>query len=294
MPEYAEFTVLFYQVKLESPSGMAFDGMLRQLATMPVDARTRKYGAAGHIRAEGIADHRGFVVGDLVRLRSDQRPTKGTLEEDGTWPVVMEENEHICEETAFVYHPGKRILALQRNSHGVTMASFEIYLKELFHQESIRAGIVLEADVARRLDRLSEVRSIQIEVARVKGASLADDSLAIGRMLEVGGAVDAAVVEMEVKMGHFKGGLHGVKAFMTGLLSARKKDAKAEDQSIKTLRVKGFDKDLARVTLLDLLEPALQRRVKVKLSDHIAKVEARVEALIDAWNASEDSMQVVE
>jgi hypothetical protein len=127
------------------PDGAStFEQLIEQVdATPPDDNRNLEVGTnPARLQVSGVWNQ--CREGEMVRIRMDTLPRKASL--DGALEDLdFGDDEGLGEETAFLYHPPTRILAIQRNRTGVSASSLVWYFKE---KGQIDRPIQLEGCVA--------------------------------------------------------------------------------------------------------------------------------------------------
>lgn len=221
-----------------------------------------------------------------MKLNPEEVQMKGRLDEEGTEPVELEDDEVLAHETSFRFSPDPNdarfsIFVLQRNHFGVGIGLVEWALSKFGSSVTLRP-IVGQAR-AKRLNRIHDPRAVtfEIDVPKMKDAQVSGAGISAG-IEAAAEAVDAVRVQVTLK-GRRGGALSNITKALQSLFSD---DA---DSYVKKVSVRGVDKGADRVTVIDLLEPTVARRVSVEVDKlGVASLKSRLEALGDALTDAGD------
>lgn len=197
----------FYRVTVPEHS-IPFENIILADAAS-ADDETRNIPINGRpVRLQEATRNRGLIEGDMLRIQMSDLPPKASLsgEVDN---LNFEDDEGLGGETAFVYHPGTKVLAIQRNRSGVSARAFVDYFTQ---KAALPVGISLEpviaGDAIVRLARMKETRRFKVRLAGVTNpAFFKQQDKGLGEMVDVLNYFRAPAATIELSMGHAPGGL---------------------------------------------------------------------------------------
>jgi hypothetical protein len=114
----------FFKVTMPDDAAVTFEAHLDAIQQIPLqdDARTRSL-RGDPVRLQQLHHRAGCVEGDMVRTRMDSLPEKSNVDTGELTPLDLREEEGLGEETAFLYDPPSRCLAIQRNRYSVSASA---------------------------------------------------------------------------------------------------------------------------------------------------------------------------
>ncbi|PSB32851.1 hypothetical protein C7B70_08785 [Chlorogloea sp. CCALA 695] len=282
-----KLSVHFYQVKISQPSTLSFEAILQTVANASADQRPREV-RLHHVYVLSIQyGWQETWEGEIVRLRMNDIPVKGNLSgqiED----FKLTHEEGIGEQSAFIYHPATRILALQSNRHGVSPGDFARYF-EIFalSNTSITLDFVLQMSAMQRLAKLKEVINFEFKIASLSNMSIfAEDDNAVETIVHLAEIFQAPSINIEVKSSLKRKNqssllLNKVVDTAQALLRA----SLLKQNKITTLKVSGCDDD-NHTTVIDLLKDRMQDNIDINNLGRNRNIAypLRQKALQEAWN----------
>jgi len=285
--------VEFYQVEGDDPASPPdFRGILEQ--TFDKKGRSRTWTHNGTpVRLKTLHSNDGVLEGDMLRIRMDDLPTRARTTGDEK-PLDLDPDEGLGNNTAFLYHPRMRVLALQRNSTGATRSTFANYFSEMSAQ-CISLVPVISGEALQRLCKRRVFRKIRIRIARLGNTSyLQEAGLDHDEALSVLEKLKGQSLDVTVSMGHLTGSLEreSVVDIAKRLLALRSKARGA----VQTLDVYGKDNDDERANWIDMLEFCVQEERMIELPKTRSRSIAyalRLGAVREAWKARKAEIEKI-
>ncbi len=114
------FVTDFYTVSMPEGEKREFIDLLGELAEIPDDEARNYLVENNPVRFTNLSCSKaGIWEGDFVKIRMDVLPPVAKTS-GGVEPLVLEDDEGIGEEAAFMYDPQFNVLAKQRNRYAVS------------------------------------------------------------------------------------------------------------------------------------------------------------------------------
>lgn len=275
----------FYRVSGTNGQLIQFDNIVRQINNTP-NNENRNLNIRGVPfrlnQAQECPAHAG-ITAEMVRIRMDNLPARASLSGQ-IRPLELDDDEGVGEETAFLYHAPRRILAIQRNKMGVSAAQVAHYFAVKANLEGyIHFDPILEMDTMVRFAQVETVRKLEINIAGGQdGQILRDIGLGIGSTVDMIEQLGAPNVNISLSMGHNNGSMftEPVKTVVTRLLQTVADDT----SNITKLRLSGRAADEDSMPILDLLEDRMVEPVTADSVNRRLTYEARKAAVLQAWN----------
>jgi hypothetical protein len=286
-----KLTIDFYQVLTNSSlsSISSFDDILQKLASLPTNQRTKLIRLHPVYLYEIQCGWQDTWEGEIVQLRMDNIPVKGNLSGD-IEDFQLSTDEGIGEQSAFIYHPGSKILALQTNRHGVSPGNFAQYFESIAEGDTEIALIpVLQIDAMQRLENMKDVTKMEINVAGLSNMSLfntGDDGLQ--EIIELTNFYESPSVCIEMKASPRRSEpsfLSKEKVINTAQTLLRVSNTKQSNTKVKQIRITGKSDEEDNI-FVDLLKDKMREHVQVNSSSrnrNIPYVDRKI-ALQNAWN----------
>jgi hypothetical protein len=282
MARYRKMSVGFHQPMVVEPH--SFSSILETISPLPLEKRVVEVNDIP-FKLERLSRLGPFWEGEAIKVRTDSSPGKTRLDKEGV-EDVLDEDEYIGEETAFLYHEATNIVVLQRNGYGVSSSALADALRKAAQIDvALILSHCLENDTAVRLDRFQDIRTIQLEIARVDESVLRGLGLsaqAIAKILRDSGA---QLLNVEMKMGRERnGGLSEAARTLTdNLLKIAKRGTGEKKGVVQKLKVGGrIDPEETRV--IDLLEPKMWEHMQFEHPAGRVPYEVRRSQLQKAWD----------
>lgn len=219
----------------------------------------------------------------MVRIRMDMLPRKASL--DGALEDLdFEDDEGLGEETAFLYHPPTRVLAIQRNRSGVSASALAWYFKEKGHvEEPIQVDPVLQRDAMQRLADIRTVRRIDISVAGLENGGIFQYlGHGVADIVRLSEEFRAPKLSLSLSMGHQRqGGIVLNRAI--GLVRQLRQLAGDHPNEVQTIEISGYD-DANEKVVLDLIEERMTAVQQVQpIANRTIPYNVRRLAVRQAW-----------
>jgi hypothetical protein len=274
----------FYKVVMPEDSKVEFEGILNEVCRSP-DDDTRNIEireSPVRLRKGGIAS--GNWEADMTRIRMNMLPVKAKLSGE-IEPIRLRDDEGIGEETAFLYHPPKQTLVLQRNMHGVSASALAAYFES---KGGLSGPIILEPILQQgayeKLADLQVVTKFDIRIAAHSDLnSLKNSGHGVASMIDVLTEFQAPHAAISLSMGRERKGSLAVKQVINtakrvlGLSSG-------EANPVTKIVVSGRTDDDERL-VLDLLQYRLFEWVELDPDeDRRVSYRQRRTALRSTWN----------
>lgn len=286
----------FYRVEMPPEFGGTFARLLQQISTMPLDD-SRNAQAIGSNREDRIrlqeasSSHQRWE-GDMIRIRMDELPLVASL--DGkTEPVDLEDDEGIGEETAFRYHSGLRVLALQRNRTGVSAYAFARYFELMGElDETIILEPVLELDTLNRLNAIHDVTKFEIRFAGLRniGEIFQGQDATIKQFITVADQFRAPTMTVTLSMGHARDGFLATSK-VKRVARALRRLVSSDRGAVKRIEISGHS-DTDEKDVIDLLKDRMIEIRDVELdADRRVPYGSRLSALRDACRSRQQELR---
>ena len=197
----------FYAVKMPDGSE-SFESLVKKDAASK-DDETRNADVGGFpVRLQQAHFTKEFIEADMLRIQMSDLPPKAKLS-GKVGNLGLADDEGLGGETAFLYHPGTKVIAVQRNRGGVSARMLTEYFQTKFALNGpIEAFPVVLSDAIKRLSAMKETKRLRIRFAGITNPNFfrnRDSSLA--EMIDVLEAFRAPSGTFELSMGRQPGSL---------------------------------------------------------------------------------------
>jgi len=248
----------FFQINV--PSGAEPFGKILQTAFSRPIAKRNKHMGEYYVRLQRLSHAGEIFEGDMVRLRMDILPDKGTLEGDVS-PLDLGDNQGIAESCAFIYHVPTSALAFQRNRGGVSAIVMALYFSDMTGMVSpIEINPVLRLDQYEQLASMEVVRKFDFKFAGLKNSSLfrghGKDMETLLTLIEEFQSPHASI---SLSMGHSPGGM---SARLKKLAETLGLIAKQSDNVVQQAQITGVDED-GETKTVDMVFDAMTEPIPV-------------------------------
>ncbi|HEY7767514.1 DUF6731 family protein [Longimicrobium sp.] len=250
----------FYQVVDANDRPARLEEALQTIAALPEEERYLIVGK-NPVRLHHASRNGLQWEGELLRIRMDVTPLRANLI-GGLKPFELDEDEGLGEETAFLFDARTQVLVLQRNRIGVSATAAAYYFQN-------RAGLnnilflrpVLRRDAVMRLDRLRQVRKLDVRFAGVRNPEALRTDRSVAEMVDVLTEFQAPSAAITLSMGHKKGSLNvdTVRRFVQKITGFSAEN----DQPVTKLEISGTAED-EQVDVFDLINYNLVEAVTVE------------------------------
>lgn len=291
-------TVDFFQVLIRNSSSSIpdFKDIIQKTINIPADKRAREVRLHHVYLYEAAYGWQDTWEGEIVQLRMDNIPVKGDLSgkiED----LQLGTDEGIGEQSAFIYHPASKILALQTNRHGVSPGSFAQYF-EFIAEGNIEISLlpVLQIDAMQRLEKLKDVKKFEINVAGINNIESIFNSgnNGVGEIIELSNAFQSPSIALELKASNSKSNpIYLIKEKVVGAAQSLARISKTNQNNAKVskIRITGASDDEDNI-LVDLLKDRMREKISIGYSGKNRNIpyNYRKTALQTAWNKRLDEI----
>lgn len=274
----------FYQVVMPGVANVTFEQIIAQIISLTPEEMRNAQVKGHYIRLQEADNFYNYWEGDLIRIRMDEMPLKASLA-GVVEPFILADNEGVGEETAFLYHPQTRILAIQYNRYGVSASQLARY----FHEKSgilgdIALFPVIQEDAIERLARMRGIRRFEIRVAGQQNARIFRElGYGVGAVSNLINEFQAPSVSITFSMGHHRrGSLYrdAIQGTINGLLTISGNDR----SQVEKIQISGRGEDGDEVRVIDLLRDRMSERVDINLDGYRRLSSAgRRAAVREAW-----------
>jgi hypothetical protein len=282
----------FWRVVMPDGSKRSFEDVLKVASQLP-DDESRAFTAGGAaMRLHAFASAPNRREGEMMRIRLDEVPVRASLA-GGAEVFDFEDDEGVGEETAFLYHPGLRVLVLQRNRFGTSPSRFVSYMQQAGQQDGvITLEPVMEPSTMARFNSIRRARQFLVKVAGVdnpRTIKQQNPGASVKKMADLMSDLSSPDIEIYVSMGHRKGSLDtaAVKAVAKSLLRIDS----ATPADVKRLEISGRTAGDEEV-VVDLLQDRMVETVELELdADRRLPYSTRRLALRGALAERESQLQ---
>lgn len=274
----------FYKVELPNSGTKSFEVILQEVMQLQIKDRFRE------IRFYPVCIHEAQHnllygwEGNMIRLRMNNLPVKGSKSgriED----IVFNEDEGIGEQTAFIYNPLTRVLALQSNQAGVSASTFAKYFEEMAaFDEPIGIDPILNPDAMKRLAKVKTVSKFEIRVAGLDNMERFEtDDCGVREMIELTNAFQSPTISLNLSVGGKKRDSLSVEPVIRAAQALLGR-ANQNQQQVKTLRISGCT-DEDESVYIDLLKDRMREIIEVNSGKkRNFPYYERKQFLQDAWS----------
>lgn len=283
----------FYKITIseDKNANNDFELILEKVKNMPPKDRLRE------VRTSPIFLHsidcgwNECWEGNIIRLRMNILPIKGNFSGDIV-DIDLADDEGIGEETAFIYNPETRILALQSNQHGLSLMNFARYFELIINcSDVIYLDPVLQVNAFERLEKIDKVSKINFRVAEVENMNLFPvEQHGVKKVLELSEYLQAPTMNIEISRGRGKENSFSVKKAKEMIKSLSRLNQN-QQKSVKTLRISGSSSENEKI-YVDLLKDKMRERVNIKDPSKLRNIpySEKKSALREAWNRRKDEI----
>ncbi|MDR7295474.1 hypothetical protein J2X16_000795 [Pelomonas aquatica] len=271
-------TVKTHLFDFVSPSDRDLTAMLRRLRHTPKGNRWRSVFNHDMALLE-LQERNGVWLMDFVKRR-EVGPGKVRQNSDME-PFQFQNGETYGEETAALWDPQRRWMAVQFNQHGVRGGSIANYLNDYDadpHSDWVLAA-KLDAEAANALRRRPLLRKARLKftVNQHLTQSMRESGTALGAaMSQVGEQSGTATVDIELNMSHDAGFLDGT----VGRFLRWVGNHADESDGLRAMQIKGREEVDGEDKIIDLLH----QRIKGDFDSRELQVESGRYTVQSRWN----------
>ena len=287
----------FYRVTVNHDPPRRFEEILRRFTDQIPDDEHRAWEAKDEpVRLQQLTPHANYWLGDIMRIRVHDQINRGRR--DGrVRPIDFEMGEGPCENTAFLFHPGTRTLAVHEQRGAVPLSALRQYFKVFGEVNAIEMLPLIKLEAIQRAERMHGVRILEVHLAGIEaGRHLGgrnQSAAAIFNLINHFAAPKALIkVEVPRPRGRHEEprSLRNVVSAIHGLLPGG-----VEMEEVKKIVVVGRDaQGDVEEAVIDLLDDRLTENILVTLNENERITdERRINAVVTAWNTHRDYIQTI-
>lgn len=153
----------FYHVEMPRDCNESFEDVLNRIYQLEGRLRLDNSGEYP-VRLQHLENGAAYILGDVARIRMNDIPDKMKLSGE-TAPIDLDDDEGLGEVTTLLYHPTTKILMFMRNRYAVSASGLGTYIENIQHVPGIQFTYILQEEAYRRLDRLTTIQRVDLEVA---------------------------------------------------------------------------------------------------------------------------------
>lgn len=283
----------FYTVTMPKGS-RPFERAVADDAATPYDD-TRAIDIRGfpvRLQAATLSGH--HTEAEMLRIQMFDIPPKAT-KGGRVLSLGLKPNEGIGGETAFLYDSATKVLAVQRNRHGVSAKT----IAEYFSQKCCGGSLVeltplLELAAMTRLMRMKETRKVRVRFAGITNPDFFKGTDAgIENMIETMEHFRAPSAAFEISMGHEPGSLFKTAVVSAGRFISRLFGTPSDAGSISSMVVSGVLEDDTR-DQFDLLRYRMVEEIAIQEGPYRRTTyESRKDVVKKAWKAREEEIKAM-
>ena len=221
----------------------------------------------------------------MLRIRLNEAPVKAKLNGQ-TSDIVLDQDEGLGEETAFLYHLATDLLLMQRNRSGVSASALAKYLKVLCKARDVTFECVLKPDALERITHMQTIQTFEIQFAGVQnGQNLKNKGHSAKAMYQMLDEFQAPNATIKLSAGKKQNTLQNVANAVTQLFGNQAEGAPKEVRRVIVVGNDGNDDERA---IVDLFQDRLSEFVQVEVKDgeRISNAQ-RFKALTTAWERNQ-------
>ncbi|WP_316195371.1 DUF6731 family protein [Bradyrhizobium sp. SZCCHNRI3052] len=261
----------FFNVTRHQRSRHTFSQVLQQIGAIPrARDRERQLAVDYHVRAEIIESALGSIHGEITRIQRTNYPSE--VEENGRRALRV--RNPLGHGVVFRYLPGSNTLGMQYDARVLSPARFASYISNMIDGANFEFEPIVRNDLWDQFNR-SVVRKISIAIAQPTHLQAVDRGGAVAiaqSMKNLGEAYSAPKINIELSMGHSRGGLSETVKSMVRHFRTQAVQDQVEVTAIKARVQQEDDKPED----LDLLEDILATRERLELHDNDPEANYRI------------------
>lgn len=196
----------FYTVKV--PKGSTFEGIIEDDAKTKNDDSRNADIRGFPVRLQKLHVGKEYLEGDMLRIQMSDLPPKAKLS-GKIGDLDLADDEGIGGETAFLYDPLLKVIALQRNRRGVGARALAEYFEDKAElDDEIELQPIIQGAAIARLARMKETRRLKVRFAGVTNAAyFKRQGVGVEEMIDVLEFFRAPSGTFEMSMGRESGSL---------------------------------------------------------------------------------------
>jgi len=225
-----------------------------------------------------------FWEGDIIRLRLDELPVKGNRS-GNIEDFIFKDDEGIGEQTAFLYHPLTRVLALQVNQSGVSPPVFAKYFEiKSAIDVPIYIDPVIQLCAMEKLDKMQTINKFEIRVASLDNMEVfQNEDRGVKEMIKLSDTFGSPTISFNFSTSRRKQESLSVERVLDAARSWVRQ-SQLNKQQVKVIRISGSTNEDENL-YVDLLNDRMREVVDITSGNRSRTVSylERQKALRDSW-----------
>jgi hypothetical protein len=231
----------------------------------------------------------------MMRLRMHEDLRKGSRN-GGREPIVFGPDEGLGEDTAFIYHPATNTVVIHEQRGAVSVGMFATYFKTFGNVNAVEMQPLLKPHVMERVQRMSRIRTFEVQLGAVQDGRVYRDRDASARTLFEAAAhfgAPKAYIKLEIPKRRRRNDAD-LPTLRHVVDAARDLFSHAESDSIQKLVIGGEEGGEQVEAVVNLLEDRLVEFVPLDLRPGERITDAtRFSAVTTAWNTHHEAIERV-
>jgi hypothetical protein len=292
MSENREIRIDFYQVTTDGNTNTRFKEILENTHNISDDEQRIYKVNNVPIRLESLEVEGIICQGEITRIRMDQIPEKANLQERGTEPILLTENEGLSEATAFLYDSELGILVIQRTQSGVSVSAFQKYFQNFANSgEKIELSVVLEPYAIRKLHDFTLIKKLEISVAGLRNLEIFNDvERANEEITALTNAFQSPSLNLILSVQHEKESSLKISKVIECIQGWLHINSTNREVEVSKISVNGLEDEDSPVTTVDLLGRTIREKTSLNLVNRMLPYSARKQAIKKAWEKRRDDL----
>ena len=262
--------------------------LLESVYRMPVERRNVEIDSYP-LRIENMAkfsdNGKTLYEGDFIKVRMDNLPVIAS-KQSGVEDIGLTENQGIGEETAFLCSPADGLLLLQRNRHGASYARVMRYLNAMSDEShSVILSIMLKGTALERLERASELHSVEVSLAPLVSRRDVSYGDSVNRVLETMNDLRGRRAAFKISIGRQRSASL-LKTKVKGMVNKLLRVRSDCESCVKAVKLSGRDEDGAM--MIDFIKDRMRFSDKLNSgTERHLSYELRKEFLRAVWSRTD-------
>jgi hypothetical protein len=208
----------FYKVIMPQGVDKTFEALLEEVSKFPDDIFRTKVVREYPVRLSVGVRHGELWHCDIVRIRLHETPWIAHIS-GSVRPIQMDNDEGLGEATAFLYHPGFKVLVIQHNKMGVSASSLALYFQLMGqYSDSIKLEPIVHPSDLDRIKGLKQVRKFEVKLAGLTNLqAFKNDGLGLSKLLDLTEEFQSPSIRLELSMGYDRKGSLSREAIISAL-----------------------------------------------------------------------------
>lgn len=287
-----KITVKFYRLSVSQAGDITFKEIFEKISFSPKKDRIFRIDEYP-IWLDEYRIEEQYIIGDMVRLRMSNLPNKGNLSGivEG---LDFEDDEGICEHTAFFYHIKTRVILLQKVQGGVDIGRFCNYFNQINLGVIIDEPILEIDSIKNFIDDVKNVFTFDLKFARPDNLDcFSDIHPSVEGLYRINSELNSSIMEVKFSVGKKKDN----SLFFQDVVKIIKSFVKIhEHDSTKVNRLKAeIESNTSEKKIIDLLDHGMSEVVNIEHESRsrIIPYSIRIEKLKEAWARRKDQINAM-